>query len=308
MLNGLTNSDVPIPIHIFWQLSYTTCSVITILYLLVYRRNILEIMEGLDSLLTRQDHKHLYIFTFLTFVGKLVLIAVTNWPYIILHIWFDYSKSGIVSYRHYLWLWLALNERALISISVYLTVVKVIQLAERRSIRSLMSLTCVGSERKSPSSVSARTVFNEVDAFIRVKDDAMKILSIFPFLSFSYMFIESVGSIIELQTAFSKKPIMHSYMIVIRLCVTFIHAFLISYMTSRFCSESEKELKQLELNVINSRDTKEWNFVLDKIKESKEYDYKAYGFFRINKQLLLTCCSSLISFTVLFAQLINPGR
>ena len=81
-----------------------------------------------------------------------------------------------------------------------------------------------------------------------------------------------------------------------------------SFMTSHFCSESEKELKELQLNIISSRNPEKWNFVFNKMKEAQDYEYKAYGFFRINKQLVLTFCSSLISFTLLFVQLINPGR
>ena len=308
LLNGVTNPDIPVPILIFWQAMYTLCCIITIVFLLVYRKKILEIMQRLDSLLTRQDYKRLYTFTLLILVGKLVLMTLTDWCYMILNIWLDYSKTGMIPYKYYLWIWVSVNDRALISISVYLTVLKVIHLAEKRSIGSLISITCVGLERKSLSSVSAKTVFHELDAFIRVKDDAMKILSIFPFLSFFYMFVESVGSIIEFQTSLSNKLITYSYVIVSRLCVTVILAFLMSYMTSAFCSESEKELKELQLNIINSRNAEKWNFVFDKMKESKKYSYKAYGFFRINKQLLLTFCSSLISITVLFVQLINPGR
>ena len=308
LLNGVANPDIPLPILIFDQVTYTLCCIITTVFLLVYRRKILEIMQRLDSLLTRQDYKHLYTFTLLTFVGKLVLMAVTDWSYMILNIWIDYSETGMIPYKYYLWIWASLNDRALISISVYLTVLKVIHLAEKRCIRSLISMICVDLERNSLSSVSAKTVFHEVDAFIRVKDDTMKILSIFPFLSFCFMFIESVGSIIELQTALSKKLMTYSYVIVSRLCVNVILAFLMSYMTSHFCSESENELKELQVNVINSRDAEKWNFVFNKMKEAQDYEYKAYGFFRINKQLVLTFYSSLISFTVLFVQLINPGR
>ena len=305
---GVSDPDIPFVIVIIWQVMYATCCIITIVFLLVHRRKILEIMERLDSLLTRQDYKDLYTFTLLTFVGKLVLMACTTWSYMILQIWIDYSKTGTISYRYFLWVWVFLNDRAIISISVYLTVLKVIHLAEKRCIRSLISTICVALERKNLSSVSAKTVFHEVDAFIRVKDDAIKILSIFPFLSFFYTFVESVGHIIELQATLSKKSVVNSCIVVTRLCVTFTHAFIMSYMTSGFCSESEKELKELQLNIINSRDAEKWNFVFDKIKEAKDYEYKAYGFFRINKQLVLTFYSSLISFTVLFVQLINPGR
>ena len=308
LLSGVTNPDIPLPILIFWDLSFAICCVITIVFLLVYRSKILEIMQRLDSLLIKEDYKDLYTFTLLTLVGKFVLMALTNWSYITLHIWIDYWETGKIPYRYYLWIWVSLNDRALISISVYLTVIKVIHLAEKRCIRSLVSMICAGLETKSLSSVSAKTVFYEVDGFIRVKDDAMKILSIFPFLSFCYMFIESVGSIIELQGTLSKKAMMYSFVIVTRLCVTVILAFLMSYMTSDLCSESEKELKELQLNIVKSRDAEKWNFVFNKMKEAQDYEYKAYGFFRINKQLVLTFCSSLISFTVLFVQLINPGR
>ena len=308
LLNGVTNPDIPVSIQIIWQVFYAVSCVFTIVFLLVYRSKILEIMQRLDLYLTRQDYKDLYTFTLLTLVGKLVLMASTTWSYIILYIWLDYSKTGRIPYRDCLWLWVSLNDRALISISVYLTAIKVIHLAEKRCIRSLISMICAGLERKSLSSVSAKTVFHDVDGFIRVKDHAMKILSIFPFLSFFYIFVESVGYITELQATLPKKPIMYSCIIVSRLCVTFTHAFLMSYMTSHFCSESEKELKELQLIIVNSRDAEKWNFVFDKIKEAKDYEYKTYGFFRINKQLLLTFCSSLISFTVLFVQLINPGR
>ena len=308
MFFGITKLDIPLPIMMFWHVFYAICCIITIVFLLLYRRKILEIMERLDSLLTPQDYKDLYTFTLLTLVGKLILMTVTDWPFIILHTRLDYSETGMFYYRNFLWIWGSLNDRALISVSVYLTVLKVIHLAEKRSIRSLISMTCVALERKGLSSVSAKTIFHEVDRFICVKDDAMKILSILPFLSFSYMFVESVGSIIQLQTNISKKPILYSCIIVGRLCVNVILAFLMSYMTSDFCSESEKELKELQLNVVNSRGAEKWNVVFDKIREAKKYSYNAYGFFRINKQLLLTFCSSLITFTVLFVQLINPDE
>ena len=303
-----TKPGLPVFYVNFWHTFYSICSVTTIFFLFVYRRKILEIMERLDSLLTTEDHKRLYTFTLLTLVGKLVFIAVSKWPYITLQIWLHYSKTGIISYGYYLWIWISLHDWALISISVYLTVLRVIHLAEKRCIRGLMTMTRVASKRKSLSSVSARTVFNEVDGFIRLKDDAMKILSFFPFVCFSYMFVESVGSIIELQTTLSNKKIAYSYTVVGHLCGTVTHAFLISYMTSDFCSESEKELKELQLNIVNRGDAKEWNFVLNKMKEAQDYEYKAYGFYRINKQLLLTFCSSLISFTVLFVQLINSDQ
>ena len=308
VLNGGTNPDIPVPILIIWQVMFTLCCVITIIFLLVYKRKILEIMERLDSLLTRQDYKQLYTFTLLILVGKLVLMAVSSWSYMILNIWIHYLKTGTISYRYYLWIWVSLNDRALISISVYLTVLKVIHLAEKRCIRSLISMICVGSENKNLSSVSAKTVFHEVDAFVQVKDDAMKILSIFPFLFFCYMFVESVGLIIELQASLLKKQIVYSCFLVSRLCVTLILAFVMSFMTSNFCSESKKKLKELQLNIISSRNSAKWNYVFEKIKEAKDYEYNAYGLFRMNKQLVLTFCSSLITFTVLFVQLMNPGR
>ena len=157
VLNGVTNPDIPDPVLTFWDFSFAICCVITIVFLLVYRRKILEIMQRLDSLLTREDYKHLYTFTLGTFVGKLVLMALNNWSYMFLHIWIEYSKTGMINYRYYLWIWVSLNDRTLVSISVYLTVLKVIHLAEKRCIRSLISMICGGSENKNLSSVSAKT-------------------------------------------------------------------------------------------------------------------------------------------------------
>ena len=182
---------------------------------------------------------------------------------------------------------------------VYIVFIKIIHLAEQHALATLLNQEFL---------MNPVTVYDEIRKFILIKSKFVASVSYLTPLLFFFVFGQSVSTIIQYQLDPGTRISVQKTYVQITMSQLLINLILLLYMsvlTSNLSEQSQEKLDCLETKIIHSKNRQRWMCVLEKIKEAKGYEFKAYGYFSINKQLLLSFLSSLVTFTVLFVQLIN---
>jgi hypothetical protein len=157
------------------------------------------------------------------------------------------------------------------------------------------------------------SVYQTLKEIVKIKIEFCRIMSFLPCLYFLYIFYLSVFSIVREQNSWthpSKDKLGEQIFSKLNLChfiLVLLQMIYLSFFVTNLGKESIELTETLESTIILTPgiDRKEWFFVFDQIKESKSYEYQAWDFFSINKQILISFVASLVSFTVLFVQLLS---
>ena len=187
------------------------------------------------------------------------------------------------------------------SIVLFASVIKVIYFAEKSSLRQV---------NENIYNFSPQKVYLRVKAFVEIKEKISQKISIFILLNFMFIFVESVVAVVlqidnegqgAAEETLSRSNIITHFLMILNI-------MLLVFFTTKLCHHSKRNYEELEIKIVLTQDTKEWNFVLDKIKTAQHVEYQAFDCFPINKQILAAFTASLITFTVLFTQLVSPKK
>ena len=141
----------------------------------------------------------------------------------------------------------------------------------------------------------------------------MECISFLPLFLYCYIFIKSVGCIVQLHFSMDSPSALNGRRLTTILLntkniVTVCHSVLLTLYTDHLSCQSRSQLRKMEYQINTKYDHLLKRNVIKIIEESKMYEYRAANFFVINKELLLSFFSAFVTFTVLFVQLINQSK
>ena len=286
-----------------WGIMHDVTAVISLVLFWKSRVRLLDLINCLNGCLLDRDIKHLRRLSMFFFLVAITFLLLLRFLSFVLFFW----SVGLG--RHALWFkiiplfYTQLHMWDYLVSIVYIIFIKMIHLAEQHTLAALL---------KEEFLMNPVTVYDEIRRFILIKDKFVASVSLLPPLLFFFVFGQSVSTIIRHQITTSTGNGISLLQTLNQIAMTRLltNLILLSYMsllTSNLSEQSQEKLDCLESKIVHSRNRQRWTCVLEKIKEAKGYKFKACGFFSINKQLLLSFLSSLVSFTVFFVQLINQG-
>ena len=267
------------------------------------RLELLSILRFLSNRLTQNDLRHLRRISISFFIYRIVITMATRY----FRRLFTYYWRGYATYYDFVNLYFYFHHSDIMGLAVFVIFVKVIHLAEKNS----MEILC---KRLKAHEAEQEEVYDEVSLFIRMKNKLMSLISILPFLSFSLCFFSGFYTICHYQNVvehYGTSPILMT-IILLNFMEVFLSLGLLCYLvslTSCLCSRTADDLDLLQSLILNLyRKPEKWIITLDKIIEGKNYEYKVFHMFKLNKALLPTFIASFLSFTVIFEQIINQRR
>ena len=283
-----------------WIIFRSLIAVTTLVLFWKTRLRLMNLISCLFGYLSDKDIKHLHRLCMFFFVPGIIFTLIFR----LFSLFLLYWNLGFIANKFLLRMGFVYTQLHtwdyLISI-VYIVFIKMIHFAEQHALTTLLNQELV---------MDPVTVYDEISKFMLIKDKFIASVSYLPPLLFLFVFGQSVATIIQYQnspwTGSSKSfQQIFSQITMSRLLINLILLSYMSVLTSNLSKKSQEKLNFLESKIIHSNNRQRWMCVLEKIKEAKGYEFKAYGYFSINKQLLLSFLSSLVTFTVLFVQLIN---
>jgi hypothetical protein len=181
--------------------------------------------------------------------------------------------------------------------SLYVFLLKGIQFLEEDCLREVLETIELKSEVVTPLQV-----YMKVQKVLDIRNIFSCSLSFIPLICFGFTFYRASLDIIKFQI----EPSMVGMLSILFYIFWFAEVIIITFVASSGTNNSERLLILLERKIVTSLpDLSSWIQTLDKIKEAKDYEYRAYDLFPITRKILLPFISSLLSFTVLFVQMAN---
>ena len=284
-----------------WGIFHDVISVNTLVLFWKSRVKLLELMNCLFGYLSDKNIKHLRRLCMFFFVTGFTFVLTFRLLNVVLLFWSLGFGPHVFSLRMFSLFYVQFHLWDYLIPVVYIVFVKMIHLAEQHALVTLLNQELL---------INPVTVYDEIRRFILIKDKFVASVSYLPPLLFFFVFGQSVAAIIYHQattwTGFGTS-IQQTFtqIIMSRLLINLILLSYMSLLTSNLSEQSQRNLDYLESKIVHSKNRQSWTCVLEKIKEAKGYEFKASGFFSVKKQLLLSFLSSLVTFTVLFVQLIN---
>ena len=267
------------------------------------RKRLNVLLNELSKYLTREDHRQILVFTTRLFIFKVTFTLLFRGLYVY-SLFGDaiQDKSGKgVTLTQVIAIYYQVMDPMVETTFLYLALLKVVHLAERNLITGL---------DRDILSHTPRVVHYTIKESIQFKDNVSKCVSILVCIMFGYLFVYAVCSFCRFQIVYFDNTIpspakMWALLSLTKLVIYFILAMFLVFMTHKLSQGSQEKLSVLEDTIVRLEDTQKWTFVLDKIKVAQGYTYRAFDFFNIDKNLLLSFLSSFVSLTVLFIQIIN---
>ena len=301
-------SDSPTLVHLMmliWNLTAFGSAILFTLIVWKSKKAVIFLLKEISSYLTLQDHHKIIRFTSKLFVHKMLSFLILRAPYIVF-----FSLDG---YYHKHWTEVSVIQVMLVysqahdpflgTLSLYLTLLKVLDLCETRIIQGL---------KRNIKNLQPRDVHFMIKKCLYFKDNVSNNVSILVCFMFANLFVYSVCSLCRFQFVFFDDQIpttskVWALISLIRLLIyCFVTMFLV-FMTHKLSQESQKKLSSLEDTIAQSHDNRDWTSVLLVINVAQGYKYRAFDFFEIDRNLLLSFALSFVSLTVLFTQLINQA-
>jgi len=278
-----------------WNIMYLFGFLLLIVLIRFRRNKIMFVLEFFDQVLSFEDHKE---------IKRYSLVHVMLTPAYIISFraftCFMYSKSqGFNSLV--LLIYTALLCWVLISINLYLCILKVVHLSERNILeRIILKMSKIQEPKK---------VYKLLEKVIEIKKEISNQISILPFSCFMYLFVKTVASVCRYQIVSSDENVsseikIFSLLSLLRTLIDYGLLFFMTFQTESFCREASWKLESMKRLIIERKHPNEWSFVIEKIVESQKFEFNAFGFFNINRKTLLSFTASFVPLTVLFVQLI----
>ena len=282
---------------------FAFCSFSTIILFWKTRSELLSILRFLSNRLTRTDLRHLRRVSISLFIYRIIITITTRYVRRILTCYW----RGYATYYDFVNWYFYFHHSDIMGLAVFVIFVKAIHLAEENSMKNLC-------KRLKAHEAEQDEVYNEVSLFIKIKDKLMSLISLLPFLSFSFCFFSGFYSICHYENMAHQLRFSPNHMtnVLLNFTEVFMSLGLLCYLisvTSCLCSRTTANLDFLQSMILKSnRKQEKWIITLDKIREGKKYEYKVFHMFKLNKALLPAFIASFLSFTVIFEQIINQKR
>ena len=287
-----------------WDFAYSTFAVSTILIIWSSRKGFLRILNKISTLLSNADKKRLHYLSLVLFIYKTLFMLVFQIPYFwslygtLLRSWREDWQSYLLSVGY---LTFQLHDWELIIISLFITLLKAIHLAET-NVMNILDRDLKTTEPK--------VLYRQLHNILSFKEHLIECVSFLPVFLYCYIFIKSVGCIVQLHFLMDSSSVLKGKKIATILLntkyiVTVCHSVLLTLYTDHLSCQSRSQLRKMEYQINTKYDHLLKRNVIKIIEESKIYEYRAANFFVMNRGLLLSFFSAFITFTVLFVQLIN---
>ena len=301
-------SDSPTVVHLMmfiWNVTSFGFAVVFALIVWKSKKAVIFLLEEISQYLTPKDHHKIRRLTTKLFLHKLMNFLLLRAPYIVffsLDGYYHKHWTG-VNVIHVMIAYCQVHDAHVGTLSIYLTLLKVLDLSETRIIQGL---------KRDMKNLQPRDVHFMIKKCLYFKDQVSNNVSILVCLTFGNLFIYSVCSLCRFQLVFFDNEISTTSKIwtlisLIRLLIYCLQAVFLVFMTHKLSQESQKKLSSLEDTIVQSHDTRDWTSVLLVINVAQRYKYRAFDFFKIDRNLLLSFALSFVSVTVLFTQLINQA-
>ena len=287
-----------------WNLQYITCSVVFILVLWKIKGQLrlflLEISEFLDT----ESNQIIFRFTIGLFVSKMFIFLIIRVVFLSFYFWERFIDGFELNMKQLLLLYFQLHDWFVGTLSLYLTLLKAVHLAESNIITAATMTVLRSSPRK---------VYAEVLKVIEFKERVSRQISVLVCLLFVQVFMTALGTFCRFQVVYFDDQVpessrLYSLLSLGRFGVAFIEIAFLVFMVHKWTGESRAQLESLSNTIFLSREnTVQWYPVLDIIKVAQKYKYTAFDFFDIERHLLLSFVASLVPLIVLFLQLISQG-
>ena len=279
---------------------YDTCSLIFVIIVILRSKMIREVSDNLQPLVTEHEARSLYKFLIFSFLYKILRLIPTYLTLITYLVKLDAKRSKIFYFLSSTYS--RINGWSINSVILFASIIKVIHVAEKLSMKQLI-------ERL--ETFSGKTVYFKIKAFLQIKETITRKVSILILLYFLFIFMNSVVAVVRLNNSENsseipeEKFLAKTFLLDVLLMILDM-VYLVS-LTTKLCQESKRDLEELESKIVLTQDTKEWNFVFLEINRAQNFQYQAYDCFTINKHILTAFTASLITFTVLFVQLVSSS-
>ena len=290
---------------LIWNLAVSAYAVVFTVIVWRSRKAIGLLLEEISEYLTSQDHHKIFRLTSKLFLYKLMSFLIVRTPYIVFVFWDGYHDNHWtkVSVTYVMFVYCQVHDAFLGTLSLYLTLLKILDLSETRIIQEL---------KKDIKNCEPRDVHFMIKKCLYFKDNVSDNVSILVCFMFGNLFIDAVCSLCRFQLVFFDDQIsipikiwaLYSLTLVF---IYYLQAMFLVFMTHKLSEESQKKLSSLEDTIVQSHDTRDWTSVLLVINVAQRYKYRAFDFFEIDRNLLLSFALSFVSLTVLFTQLINQA-
>ena len=268
-------------------------------------RKLKALLCELSEYLDRVNYSQIFRFSIFIFINKIVYMVVVKFSFVIFFAWNQYSNGSQFKTSYLIVLYVQSHDWFVSTLSLYLTLLKVIHLAEANIMKSLQNTV----QKTSP-----KVIFRKIRNVIEFKDNVSQQISFLVCLMFLNMFVASIGSICRFQLLYFKPAVafstrLYSLLSLGRLGMGCFQLSFLVFMVHKWSRESQKWLTSLWASIfLSHKNTSKWQPVLDEIKVAQGYKYRAFDFFDIDRNLLLSFIASSVPLTVLFIQLINQAR
>ena len=301
-----SNSPTLLRLMVFiWNMVLCGYAVLFTLTVWKFSKAIGLLLEKISQYLTPQDHYKIHRFTSKLFLYKLLTFLILKVPHVFCLFWDAYHDKQWtgVSITYVMFVYCEVHDAHVGTLSLYLTLLKVLDLSETHIIQGL---------KRAIKSREPRDVHFMIKKCLYFKDKVSQNVSILVCFMFGNLFIDAVCSLCRFQFVFFDDEIstpskIWALMSVTIVFIYYLQAMFLVFMTHKLSHKSQKKLSSLEDTIVKSHDTRDWTSVLLVINVAQRYKYRAFDFFEIDRNLLLSFALSFVSLTVLFTQLINQA-
>ena len=274
---------------------HDSLSLVFVITVVLRNKMICEVLDHLQPLVTKHKARSLYKFLVFSFLYKILRLIPTYLNYLIYFIKLKFDTTWLYN------IYSQINGWNINSVILFALIIKVIHAAEKMSMKQLIE----NLER-----FPAKTVYFKVKAFVQIKEKITQKISILIFLYFMFIFIESVVAVVRLKNSENEKIPEERFLakgFLLDVLLMIMDMIYLASLTTKLCQESKQDLQELENKIVLTQDTKEWSFVFFEINRAQNFEYQACDCFAINKNILVGFTASVITFTVLFVQLVSSS-
>ena len=301
-LHDLRNMTLHV-MYIYKHLMFEVFGVIVSFVIFFSRDKLKMILEDVCQEISREQHRNLFrtslIFLIYRIVKQTDRFTFTYYWY--LGVISNPNHVQLVDlFKVYKFLF---DSWEVIGLATFIIGLKIIHFAEKNIIQSLINQFDNDSKN-----INQDIAYESIRKVLRLKNMLTKSLSFIICLFYVNMFADLVLAAVRLQKLRLLTPehdIVAFGMDAVRLGMTVVEIIYLTFLTTNLCQESQDNLETLETRIARTRQPRKWTFVMDKINKAQNYEYKAWNLFSINKEILLSFTAALVSFTVLFAQLLG---
>jgi hypothetical protein len=283
-------------------------SFITLIFFWRYEKQFQELFQIFSKQLRARHRKKLFWLSFKLFLWKCFNVIFFTLPYLIyrlFHIWKTRRNIKVVLIAVVI---KQVHSWSHLVVTIFLQLLTTLDCVEGEKIRHITKQVNEGNK-------SAESVYKEVRETTVINDKVMKTMSLLPCMYFLYVFTSSIFLTVRVLLGTKKQNSSTEFPLFSILSITYLICLVLEMSclcieASKFCDRLRERLETLEeaIALCPQIDKKDWFYVFDQIREAKAYKFKAWKFFSIDQSMLLSITGSLVSFTVLFVQILVADK